>query len=202
MRTTMQQIKVILASGSPRRKELLEKMGLEFEIRKSDKEEIVTSENPEEVVKELALQKAEDVAEQLQDDTEQDILLIGADTVVARQDRIMGKPENPEMAYEMIESLQGDTHMVYTGVALLIRQSGSWRTRNFAVGTKVEVASMTKKEIEDYIATGEPMDKAGAYAIQGQFSVFVKGIEGDYNNVVGFPVAEVYRILQEEGLGV
>jgi septum formation protein len=188
---------VILASGSPRRKELLELIGVEFKIITSNKEEIITSTDPEEVVKELSAMKAEDVAAAI----EGPALILGADTVVAHNGRILGKPKDREDAINMITSFSGDDHHVYTGVYIIRKEAdGSVKTVSFAEGTKVTVYPMTAEEIERYVDSGEPMDKAGAYAIQGLFAPYIKGIEGDYYNIVGFPIAGIYQRLKEEGM--
>ena len=206
--------KVILGSASPRRRELLAQIGVEFEVRVSDKEEIYHSEIPEEIVKELALMKAENVmadmtveqvlkkpATEKTEETEdrqtflKSTVIIGADTVVVLDDKILGKPKDEEDAFRMIQSLQGRGHEVYTGVAVIEFDSeGKRSTVNHAVGTKVYVNAMTEEEIHAYIATGEPVDKAGAYGIQGRFAPFIDRIEGDYYNVVGLPVSYVYQI--------
>ena len=187
----------ILASGSPRRKELLELIGVEFKIITSNKEEIITSTNPVEVVKELSMMKAEDVAENIAGPA----VILGADTVVAHGGRILGKPKDAEDAVEMIRSFAGDDHYVYTGVCIIRKEAdGTAKKISFAEGTKVTVYPMTEAEIERYVASGEPMDKAGAYAIQGLFAPYIKGIEGDYYNIVGFPIAGIYQRLKEEGI--
>lgn len=188
---------VILASGSPRRKELLELIGADFKIITSNKEEVITSTNPEEVVKELSMMKAEDVAEGV----EGPALILGADTVVAHNGRILGKPKDKEDAVRMITSFAGDEHYVYTGVCMIRKEAdGSVKKISFAEGTRVNVYPMTKGEIERYVESGEPMDKAGAYAIQGLFAPYIKGIEGDYYNIVGFPIAGIYQRLKDEGI--
>ena len=189
--------KIILGSASPRRRELLAQIGVEFEVKVSDKEEIYHSETPEEIVRELALMKAENV---LADMTEKEALkstiIIGADTVVVLDNKILGKPKDEADALRMIQSLQGRAHEVYTGVAVIEFDRGGRRsTVNHAVETKVYVNAMTEEEIHAYIATGEPMDKAGAYGIQGRFAPFINRIEGDYYNVVGLPVSYVYQVL-------
>ena len=120
--------------------------------------------------------------------------MIGADTIVALRDEIMGKPENEEKAKEMLHKLQNETHQVYTGVTLVIMTEEGRQVVTFHEKTDVIMYPMTKKQIEAYVATGEPMDKAGAYAIQGKCAAYVKGICGEYNNVVGLPVA---RLMQE-----
>ena len=186
---------IILASGSPRRKELLELIGVEFKIITSNKEEVITSSNPEEVVKELSLMKAEDVAKNV----EGPALILGADTVVAYKGNILGKPKDKEDAIRMISSFAGDDHYVYTGVCIIRKEAdGSVKTISFAEGTRVTVYPMTAEEIERYADSKEPMDKAGAYAIQGLFAPYIKGIEGDYYNIVGFPIAGIYQRLKEE----
>lgn len=191
------EYQVILASGSPRRKELLELIGVDFKIITSNKEEIITSTNPEEVVKELSLMKAEDVAEGVTGPA----IILGADTVVAHGGRILGKPKDAEDAVNMIRSFAGDDHFVYTGVCIIRKEAdGSVKKISFAEGTRVTVYPMTEEEIERYVASGEPMDKAGAYAIQGLFAPYIKGIEGDYYNIVGFPIAGIYQKLKEEGI--
>lgn len=188
---------VILASGSPRRKELLEQIGVEFKVVTSNKEEIITSTNPEEVVKELSMMKAEDVAENITGPA----LILGADTVVAHKGKILGKPKDKEDAVRMIASFAGDDHHVYTGVCMIRKEAdGTVKKISFAEGTKVTVYPMTIQEIERYVESGEPMDKAGAYAIQGLFAPYVKEISGDYYNIVGFPIAGIYQRLKEEGI--
>lgn len=178
--------KIILASGSPRRRELLEQIGVKFEIHKAEGEEKITSSIPEEAVKELSLQKAKEVSGKYDGD-----VIIGADTVVAVDGQILGKPADRADAVRMLRLLQGKNHQVVTGVTVLLKKNG--RTVNFAEVTKVYIFPMTEEQIEQYIETGEPMDKAGAYGIQGKFAVYVSGIEGDYNNVVGLPVGRLYQ---------
>lgn len=191
------EYQIILASGSPRRKELLELIGVEFNIITSNKEEVITSTNPEEVVKELSMMKAEDVAEGVTGPA----IILGADTVVAHGGRILGKPKDKEDAFRMIRSFAGEDHYVYTGVCIIKKEAdGSVKKISFAEGTKVTVYPMSDEEIERYVASGEPMDKAGAYAIQGLFAPYIKGIEGDYYNIVGFPIAGIYQRLKNEGI--
>lgn len=193
--------KVVLASNSPRRKELLTGMGVPFEVIPSHKEEVMTKKNPSEVVIELSGQKAEDVASQVEEMT----MVIGADTVVAIDDTILGKPKDEEDAVRMIRMLQGRSHSVFTGVSIVIKENKNGEDKNtkviqFAEETKVYVYPMSEEEIRNYVATGEPMDKAGSYGIQGKFATFIQGLEGDYYNVVGFPVARIYQTLKKEGI--
>lgn len=179
--------KLILASGSPRRKELLTTAGLEFEIIVADVDEVIPEEaEPQDVVKSLALQKAEAVAKNYPD-----CIVIGADTIVVNDNTILGKPKSEEDAVEMLCALSGRTHYVCTGVALVCGE----RAKSFCETTEVEFHSLTRDEIVSYVKTGEPMDKAGAYGIQGKGCVLVKQIVGDYFNVVGLPVSKVYREL-------
>ena len=187
---------MILASGSPRRKELLEQVGVSFEISVADGEEIISKKLPWEIVEELSLQKATEVAgryEAKQEITEQTVV-IGADTIVAYGEEIMGKPKNEEMAKEMLQKLQDGSHQVYTGVTLIIKTAEDRQIVTFHEKTDVEMYPMSEKQIDAYVATKEPMDKAGSYAIQGKCAAYIKGICGDYNNVVGLPVA---RLMQE-----
>ena len=186
----------ILASGSPRRKELLEQIGISFEILVAHGEEIITRKFPWEIVEELSLQKATEVADRYEKEqgVTEPTVVIGADTIVAYGEEIMGKPKNEEMAKEMLGKLQDDTHQVYTGVTLVIMTVEGRQVLTFHEKTEVHMYPMTKEQIDAYVATGEPMDKAGAYAIQGKCAAFVKGICGEYNNVVGLPVA---RLMQE-----
>jgi septum formation protein len=180
-------MKIILASNSPRRKELLEQANIEFEVIGADVEEVTTKTKPDEVVMELSQLKANAVAA-----LNPGRVILAADTVVAFADVILGKPKDEEDAFKMLDALSGMTHQVYTGVTL-IEADGSVHT--FAECTDVTMYENSKELIEAYIATGEPMDKAGAYGIQGKGAVLVKEIKGDYNNVVGLPLARVYRYL-------
>ena len=187
--------RIILASQSPRRRELLTQIGLKFEVIPSTVEEVITSANPVEVVQELAQQKARDVAEVAGREMAKDsLLVIGADTIVVYEGKILGKPEDKEDAVRMLTMLQGKEHSVYTGVALL---SGELEIV-FAEETRVQMCPMTPEEILWYVNTGEPMDKAGAYGIQGLCARFIRQIQGDYNNVVGLPVGRIYQELKKE----
>ena len=187
--------KIILASASPRRKELLAQAGYEFEIQVSHKEENYTSTMPDEIVKELALLKAEDIANA---NKKENLVVIGADTVVAYDGRILGKPETKEHAFQMIQSFQGDKHQVYTGVAILnYDEEGNETVINHAVKTDVYVNPMTDEEIWRYIHSDNIMDKAGSYGIQSGFSIHIEKIEGDYFNVVGLPISYIYEALKQ-----
>ena len=186
--------KIILASKSPHRSELLKQIGLEFSVMVSEKEEVVTNNIPGEVVKELSLQKAEDVRDLYVSGEHNDkYIIIGADTVVAANEQILGKPKDEEEALNMLLSLSGKEHGVYTGVTLIINDGEVEKTDTFYVKTKVFMYENTKEELLEYIATKEPMDKAGSYGIQGIGAKLVERIEGDYNNVVGLPVSAIYN---------
>mgnify|MGYP000512870188 CR=1 FL=1 len=189
-------MRIILASASPRRRELLAQMGMEFEVCPSQGEEKITEVLPERAVMELAQQKAAEIAVK----TEGNAWILGADTVVVYDQKILGKPKDAEDAKRMLCMLQDKKHQVYTGVTLIRikKESGHFyqESRTFSEGTDVSFYPMTEREICDYIATGEPMDKAGAYGIQGKAAIFVKGIRGDYNNVVGLPIARLYQELK------
>ena len=201
-----QQYYIVLASASPRRREILAQAGMSFEVIVSKSEEHISGTKPEHVVMELSEQKAMDVMEQLKkslrqdmaskqivqdfetgETNDRDILVIGADTIVAFEDRILGKPKDEEDAYRMLKLLQGKTHQVYTGVTIVTTK----KSITFYEKTDVSVYPMTDAQIRAYIATKEPLDKAGAYGIQGQFAVYVKGIAGDYLNVVGLPLSRL-----------
>lgn len=186
----MQVDRVVLASASPRRKELLEQVGIHFDIIVSDVEEVITKTHPDEVVCELSQQKAEAVFGKLE--RKDNVLVIGADTVVSIDGKILGKPKNSADAEKMLRLLAGREHSVYTGVTL--RSDGVQHT--FAEETKVNVYSMSDRDISRYIATKEPFDKAGAYGIQGLFAAYVQGIIGDYNNVVGLPIGRICEELR------
>lgn len=177
----------ILASGSPRRKELLSLIIPEYEVLVSGCEEFVPEGTPaEKVPAVLAEQKALAVAKLRPDDT-----VIGSDTVVVLNGEIFGKPKDKAHAHAMLKALSGKKHFVYTGVA--VAEKGG--VRSFVQKTEVEFYKLSDETIDKYIATGEPMDKAGAYGIQGKGSVLVKGITGDYFNVMGLPIAETARFL-------
>lgn len=214
-----QNVRLVLASASPRRRELLSQIGLEFTVMPSTKEENAKTTEAGALVQELSRQKAVDIWEQLSGgqgqnpdaDQEQiaeetqepnlngkrqpELLVIGADTVVCCEGKILGKPHSREAAAEMLTALQGRSHEVYTGVTLYSQSE----TVTFFECTQVEFYPMTEVEISEYIDSKEPMDKAGAYGIQGLGARFVKGIRGDYNNVVGLPVGRLYQELKSHG---
>jgi septum formation protein len=188
---------IILGSASPRRRELLQQIGLEFTVITSDCEEHITKTIPAEVVQELSLMKAMDVFSKV-NNTE--ALVIGADTIVALEGTILGKPHSKENAISMLNHLQGKIHQVYTSVSLVWEEKGEVHTHTFYECTDVEVLPMTEEEIAYYVNLDTCMDKAGAYGIQNEFACYVKGIKGDYNNVVGLPIGRVYQELKQFSL--
>ena len=215
---------IILASASPRRKELLSKLKVPFKIMVSSCEEKTDITDPAGYVMSLSRQKAEDVLKACEDE-----IVIGADTVVAHNGLIMGKPKDKPDAVRMIRSFKGDVHQVYTGVSVAVKNpeasemsmraeieavlkdhaekisitelSGNGLIISFSVRTDVFVSDMSEEEIERYVDTGEPMDKAGAYGIQGDFAPFIRKIHGDYYNVVGLPVSALYNVLKYFEIG-
>lgn len=181
---------IILASGSPRRRELLQYIVPEFSVIPSDIEELASGTPAEQVVK-LAKDKACDIAAK-----HPDAIVIGSDTLVAIEDTIFGKPTNKKDAAEMLGQLSGETHQVYTGVAVIC---GEHMEAEYGV-TDVTFNQMTPNEIDEYIATGEPMDKAGAYGIQGYGGKFIQKIDGCYFNVMGLPQSILYSMLKKFGI--
>ena len=195
----LKNIRYILASGSPRRKEILAAMGIEYEVMAADVCEITDRTRPEEMVMELSGLKAMAVADRI--DGEEDTVVIGADTLVWHGGRALGKPSGEEEAFRMLRSLSGESHSVYTGVTLICISEGKRYRESFYDRSIVKVRDMTDEEIREYIASGEPMDKAGAYAIQGIFSKYIEDLKGSFDNVVGLPsekLSERLKMLKEE----
>ena len=194
---------IILASGSPRRKELLTQAGIGFEVLTSDADETPTKTVPSEIVMELSRRKGEDVFGKLESqgriDASKENLIISADTLVFFKDERLGKPRDKADAVRMLRELSGNVHDVITGVTLIYVNQGEKKQVSFYEKTEVSVYDLTEEEIEDYVATGEPMDKAGAYAIQGYFGKYIKGINGEYANVVGLPIARLYYEIKKIG---
>ncbi|QKG84095.1 septum formation inhibitor Maf [Kroppenstedtia pulmonis] len=188
------QPELVLASGSPRRRELLRSLGVPFSVHPSSvTEEVPGNPFPGELVEILAAKKALGVAH-----TRNHALVIGSDTVVSLKGNILGKPKSVRDAICMLESLQGNAHQVYTGIALVEVEKGrvSRRLIHHRV-TEVMVRNMDRREIEWYVATGEPMDKAGAYGLQGIGSMWVDWIDGCYTNVIGMSLPLLYDMLKE-----
>lgn len=199
--------RLILASGSARRRELLENCGYEFEVRPSSaREEGVSAETPALLVEKLALMKARAVFDALSEEEKQRAVVLGSDTVVVLDGQIIGKPRSKEEACEMLRAESGRENTVFTGVAVVRYEADP------ASGGRIlleEVASdaavvrfsmLTEEEIADYVATGDPLDKAGAYGIQGRFSAHIERVEGSYFTVVGLPVHLAYRMLKRAGI--
>lgn len=194
---------IILASASPRRKELMELMGIPYQIITANVEETVSETMPSEMVQAIAELKTTAVMNlpELLTSENQEKIIIGADTMVFYKEHALGKPKDVEDAFRMLQMLSDHIHEVYTGVSIIIRKySGEVERLRFAVCTQVAVHRLTTEQMNDYIATGEPMDKAGAYAIQGQFGIHIKEIIGDYYNVVGFPIGQIYHSLLQKGI--
>jgi septum formation protein len=202
----MHDVTYILASQSPRRRELLGKLNIPFEVEPAVGEERICGESPQEIVQNLARAKAQEIAEKHR---AEQVLVIGADTVVVLDGQILGKPKDRADMEQMIRHLQGRTHEVYTGVALLHVGAGSLShdpagssgqenddLRSFAECTKVTFYPMSEQEIKDYALHSDGLDKAGGYGIQSDAARYIKGIEGDYNNVVGLPLARLYQELK------
>ena len=188
-------MRLILASASPRRREILENISLDFEISADESEEImIEGEKPYDTVKRLAMQKAKNIAAGIE--SGENTIVIGADTVVSIDGKILGKPNDEIEAKDMLLTLSGRINTVYTGLAVIETQSGK-EVSDF-VSTGVKFRNLSEKEIENYIRSGEPMDKAGAYGIQKIGGLFVESINGDYFNVVGLPLCRLGEILSEE----
>jgi len=187
----MNSIKIILASASPRRSELLTQIGVKFEIMISDKETDIDSTDPIKACEKQAMQKALDIEEKAALKYKEDYIIKAADTIVALEDTILGKPKDKEDARLMLERISGKKHKVYTAVCVF--NSRLKTHKSFVEETAVEVAELSKEDIDFYLSKDEAYDKAGAYAIQGLFSRYIVGIEGDYYNVMGLPVGRVYR---------
>ena len=186
--------KIILASASPRRKELLEKIGLKFEVDASNcAEEIDPTLKPDEIVRRISITKAKSVATR-----HQNAVIIAADTIGVIGTKLLGKPHTAGEARKMLAQISGKSHDVITGFTVLDTAAEKIVTKT--VTTKVYIKKLTKKEIDAYVQTGEPLDKAGAYGIQGLGAVIVEKIEGDYYNVMGLPLSALAEVLQEFGI--
>lgn len=186
--------KIVLASRSPRRKRLLEQIGLKFEVRESEYEEDMDFvKDPGELVKFLATKKAEDVARHYDN-----AIIIGSDTIVVFKDKILGKPKDKADARKMLKELSGQEHKVFTGLAIIDTKNDlKINTQKEAI---VKFKDLEDQEIDDYVATGEPLDKAGAYGIQERGVLFVEEVRGDYSTVVGLPLTLVYPELKKMGI--
>ena len=187
-------MKVILASKSPRRKELMDLLGIEYEIMVSQADETLEEGlSLEEQSKKLGYIKAKAVFEQ----TEGDRVIIGSDTMVVKDGVLYGKPKNHDEAVEMLKTLKNDKHQVITSIAILIEKNGKYEEYIDCDITDVYVSDMTESEVEEWIDTGKAYDKAGAYAIQLEFAKYIEKIDGNYDSVVGMPLNKVYKILKQ-----
>ena len=188
--------RIILASASPRRKELLEKIGLKFEVDASNcVEEVDPALEPDELTRRISLTKAKSVAPRYKD-----ALIIAADTIGVIGKKLLGKPHTADEARKMLAQISGKSHEVITGFTVLDTTTN--KVFSGTVNTKVYIKKLTRHEIAAYVRTGEPMDKAGAYGIQGLGAVIVEKIEGDYYNVVGLPLSALAEVLKEFGINV
>jgi len=192
---TSPDVDLILASASPRRKFLLKSLGIRFRaVPSSIEESLINGESPQENVQRLALAKAAEVSERFREKW-----VLGADTIVVIDGQILGKPADEQEARAMLARLAGRTHLVFTGYAL-VNASFSERRRIRCAESSVHIRELSPRQIAGYVRTGEPMDKAGAYAIQGIGSGIVERVSGSYTNVVGLPLCEVARDLQQLGV--
>lgn len=194
------KIPVILASASPRRKELLEQAGISFTIMPSSAEEKPIEDTPNVIAENLAFTKANDIYQQLKKEKKDNFIVIGADTIVHYNNDILGKPEDEQEAYDMLSMLSDRTHQVYTGVCIIYKGESGKQVEIFSERTNVTFYPITSYEIKNYIETGDPLDKAGSYGIQGPFAIHIREIKGDYNNVVGLPIAKLYQTLKSMNL--
>ena len=191
-------MRYVLASGSPRRKELLSKVIPDYEVIPAVGEENAKTTEPDKLVEELSFQKASEIFHKVFTNDTERLVVIGADTVVSYNRKVLGKPKNRNDAADMIRNLSRGSHAVYTGVTIYyVDENGKEKSLTFHEETLVDVAPMTEQEILDYVATGEPDDKAGGYGVQGLFAIFITGIRGDYYNVVGLPIARLYHEMQK-----
>ncbi len=196
----LNKIPVILASASPRRKELLEQAGISFTIMPSSTEEKNIDDAPNVIVENLAFTKANDIYQQLKKEKRDNFIVIGADTIVHYNGDILGKPEDEQEAYDILSMLSDRTHQVYTGVCIIHKGSNGKQIEIFSERTDVTFYPLTSYEIKNYIETGDPLDKAGSYGIQGPFAIHIREIKGDYNNVVGLPIAKLYQTMKSMNL--
>lgn len=190
-------IPIILASASPRRVELLKQAGFTFTVVPSNTKEESTEVSPDKIVEELALQKADEVYRRLKNEYNgRDYMVIGADTIVFYNGEILGKPHDEQEAFDMLKLLSDRTHQVFTGISIISRTHNEKQISLLHERTDVTFYPISDYELKEYITTGDCFDKAGAYGIQGAFAVHIRKIEGDYNNVVGLPIAKLYQSIK------
>jgi septum formation protein len=199
--------RIILASESPRRKEIMNQMGIQYITMPANVTEEVKGDTPPSIVEALANLKSGEVGQRLKDERG-DFIVIAADTMVFHHGQALGKPKDRDEAIKMIKALSGDFHEVFTGVSIIIKTNSDNNYNiedeaiSFSVGTQVLVQNMTMEQIEEYVDTGEPFDKAGGYGIQGRFGIYISEIRGDYYNVVGFPIAKIYEMLLSRNIDI
>ena len=189
-------MKIILASKSPRRKELMDLAGFDYEILVSDVDETVTEDiSLEEKSKEIAFRKAKKIF----DNTQGDRIIIGADTLVIKNNEALGKPKTRQEAISMLKKIQGTSHKIYTSLVVLIENAGEYKEYKELFQVEVFVKEMSNQEIENYVDTNydDVFDKAGSYAIKGRFSIFIQKIIGDFPTAIGLPIQRIYDILKE-----
>lgn len=189
-------IPIILASASPRRVELLKQAGFTFTVVPSNVKEETTEISPDKIVEELAFQKADEVYQRVKNEYNgKDYMVIGADTIVFYNDEILGKPQDEQEAFDMLKMLSDRTHQVFTGISIISNIKNEKQIFLLHERTAVTFYPINDYDLKEYIATGDSLDKAGAYGIQGPFAVHIRKIEGDYNNVVGLPIAKLYQAI-------
>ena len=191
-------MKYILASGSPRRQALLKQIGMDFEIITADVDESYEDGTPpDKIVSALSRRKGLAVYDKIKNGLSNETVIISADTLVALDNKVLGKPKDENEAFEMLSALSGRSHFVYTGVTLIYRSKNGIKDMTFTDGAEVFFRDLDESEIKDYIATGEPMDKAGAYGIQERGAVLAEKIHGDFYTIVGLPIVRVVTGIRE-----
>ena len=194
----LEDFQITLASTSPRRKDLLKTLGVDFNILAPDFEEVIKAgEDPLEYVKRNAKGKAQSVLSLVSHDDKKISLMIGADTIVCIDHKVLEKPKDKNEAADMLRKLSGRTHEVYTGIALFWIKGGKTHCVQDVFKTEVTFKKLSGEEIMSYVNTGEPLDKAGAYGIQGKAAYFISSIDGSYTNVIGLPLSGVYEKIEQ-----
>ena len=191
-------IPIILASASPRRSELMTQAGFSFTVIPSEADEDLIEASPDKLVEQLAFQKADEVYQRIKKDYHgKDFIVIGADTIVYYDGEILGKPADEQEAFDVLKMLSDRTHQVFTGMSIIVKQNGEKRIYLCHERTDVTFYPISDDDLKAYIATGSSKDKAGGYGIQDSFAIHVKEIHGDYNNIVGLPIAKLYQLLND-----
>lgn len=191
------KMRVVLASNSPRRKELLHQIFDSFDVIKSNfNEEVVDEKNPEELVKVLSSKKAEEVFDKIESN-ESELLVIGGDTLVYFDGQVLGKPKDEKDAYNTLKKLQGNKNEVYSAFTVILKKGSKLKKETVLSKSIVTMKTIADEEIEEYIKTGEPMDKAGSFSVQGIGNKFVESIEGAYNSVIGLDIERLKEVLEK-----